>query len=340
MDNNSKINELIDFYKNATTEELTNKADKVCRDNYGDKVFLRGLIEFSNYCRMNCLYCGIRKDNKKVNRYRLSNNEILDTIRYGYKNGIKTFVLQSGEDDFFTTKDICNLLDDIKSLFPDVAVTLSCGVKKKSDYKDFKNSGADRYLLRFETSDRVLHNYLRSGFPFEKRIRALYDLKELGYETGSGFMVGLPQETEDIRIQNALLCHKLELDMVGIGPFIPHPDTPLKESIQQPIELTVRLTALIRLLLPKANIPATTAAGTLDKLGREKMLKAGANVLMPNLTPVTYKKDYLLYPNKICITEESESCISCLAKRVESVAKEISFERGDSISIKEKVIMR
>lgn len=336
LDNRTK--EIIDFYRNAKDDELIQEASKVCRANYGNKVFLRGLIEFSNYCRMNCLYCGIRRDNTNVKRYRLTKEEIIEAVKSGYEKGIKTFVLQSGEDNDYTINELCQIISNIKEkISENIAITLSCGVKTKEEYKALKNAGADRYLLRFETSDKKLHEYLRGGFSFEMRIKAILDLKELGYETGSGFMVGLPGETEEIRINNAILCKNLELDMVGIGPFIPHPDTPLKDSIQQSIDLTVRLTALVRLLLPEANIPATTAAGTIHKYGREKMLKAGANVLMPNFTPVKYKIHYLLYPGKICLFEEVEECFDCLAKRVESVGKQIVLERGDSISYIKKV---
>ncbi len=300
MNKNINFESIIDFYKNSSLEELSKKADSICRENYGNKVFLRGLIEFSNYCKMDCLYCGIRKSNTKVRRYRLTEEEILSTVKMGFNMGFRTFVLQSGEDEFFTTKVMAGIIDKIKNATAgETAITLSCGVRSKSDYKTFKEAGADRYLLRFETSDPILHSYLRNGIPLKSRLRALYALKELGYETGSGYMLGLPGETEKIRIENALLCAKLELDMVGIGPFIPHPDTPLANSKKMPLELTLRATALLRLLLPETNIPATTAAGSLRPDGRERMLAAGANVLMPNLTPSPYRRNYLLYPGKI-----------------------------------------
>ena len=326
------VEESIELYKNAPTEELTAKADEVCRSNYSNKVWLRGLIEFSNHCSMDCLYCGIRKSNDNVNRYRLDEKEIIETIKSGMAAGLKTFVLQSGEDPFFNNKRLCDLVEKIRNTVgSDLAITLSCGIKTKEEFNDLKTAGADRYLLRFETSDEKAHAYLRNGIPFKKRLKALYDLRELEYEVGSGYMLGLPGETEEIRIKNAMLCYDLKLDMIGIGPFIPHPDTPLYASVQAPIELTIRAVALLRLLLPVSNIPATTAAGSLDPVGREKMLRAGANVLMPNITPMKYKKNYLLYPNKICLDENGLECISCLSFRVQRIGKEIDLGRGDSL---------
>ncbi|MBN2545177.1 MAG: [FeFe] hydrogenase H-cluster radical SAM maturase HydE [Spirochaetes bacterium] len=331
------LKDIINFYKNTSTDDLAKTADNICTINYGKNIFIRGLLEFSNYCNMNCLYCGIRKDNKKVNRYRMSIEDIIKTVKKGYQSGIKTFVLQSGEDHYYTIEKLCLIIKKIKeSTNFNAAVTLSCGIKTRKQYLELKKAGCDRYLLRFETSDEKLHKYLRNGVTLKKRINAIMDLKDLGFETGSGYMVGLPGENETTRINNALLCKKLELDMVGIGPFIPHNDTPLKESIQENIELVVRATSLVRLLLPYANIPATTASGTLDKIGREKMLKAGANVLMPNINDEKYKKNYLLYPGKICIEESGSQCLSCLNKRVSDISKNIVMDRGDSLSFLNK----
>lgn len=331
------IEEIIEFYKSASMEELVLKADEECRRYYSNKVWLRGLIEFSNYCAMDCLYCGIRKSNQNVLRYRLSEDEILLSIKSGMSAGLKTFVLQSGEDPFFNNKKLCGLVEKIRNnIGMDLALTLSCGIKTRDEFKDLKSAGVNRYLIRFETSDEKVHAYLRNGIPLRKRLKALNDLKELGYETGSGYMLGLPGETDEIRIKNAILCYDLKLDMIGIGPFIPHPDTPLYDSKQEPIELTIRSVALLRLLLPESNIPATTAAGSLDPAGREKMLKAGANVLMPNITPTEFKKNYLLYPNKVCLDENGLECISCLSFRVRQAGKEIDFDRGDSLRWKER----
>ena len=324
--------DILGFYRTASDDELYAKADQVCRENYKGKVYLRGLIEFSNYCSQDCLYCGIRRSNAGVNRYRLTEEEILESVEEGYNRDFRTFVLQSGEDPYFTTERLCRLIGRIKSINDDIAVTLSAGIRSRQSYSDLKQSGCDRYLIRFETSDPGLHRYLRGGITLSRRMRALSDLRELGFEVGSGFMVGLPGETEEIREKNALLCHEYGFNMVGIGPFIPHPDTPLAGSQQQPVELALRAVALVRLLLPGANLPATTAAGTLDPDGREKMLSAGANVLMPNITPVRFKKDYLLYPNKICIEESGFECVGCLSGRAAAIDKQLSFERGDSVS--------
>ena len=324
--------EIIDFYRHASDPELFSRADHVCRENYGRKVFLRGLVEFSNHCTQDCLYCGIRKSNCNVHRYRLTEDEIVETVIEGYEGGFRTFVLQGGEDPCFTTERLCRLIARIKSIDDDAAVTLSAGIRSRESFRSLKGAGCDRYLIRFETSDPGLHRYLRGGITLDRRLRALADLKDLGFEVGSGFMTGLPGETEETRVKNALLCHEYGFDMVGIGPFIPHPGTPLAGALQQPVELSLRAVALVRLLLPLANIPATTAAGTLDRDGRERMLSAGANVLMPNITPVRFKKDYLLYPNKICLEENGFESVEILGKKAELIDRELSFERGDSLS--------
>jgi biotin synthase len=324
---------IIDFYKEVDTETLIVEAAKVCQKVHGNGVWLRGLIEFSNYCAQDCLYCGIRRSNNKVTRYRLNEKEILETVKSGYQQGLRSFVLQSGEDPCFQASVLAGIVEKIRNGFPNAAIVLSCGVKTEEEYRLLKKAGADRYLLRFETSDPALHAKLRGGIPLERRLKALSDLKEADYQVGSGYMVGLPGETEKIRIQNALLCAKLELDMAGIGPFIPNPDTPLNEAKQEDIILTIRATALLRLLMPKTHIPATTAAGSLDKFGREKMILAGANVLMPNITPIAYRKHYLLYPGKICIEESGEQCLGCLALRMKSIGREIQSGRGDALAL-------
>jgi len=325
--------ELLYLYDNCTIEELSVKANEICLKNYGNKVFLRGLIEFSNYCDKDCLYCGIRNSNGNVKRYRLTEDEIINAVTEGFKSGLKTFVLQSGEDEYFTIDKLAKIIEQIKTNTDgQAALTLSVGIKTKKEFNELKKAGADRYLLRFETSDEKLHSYLRNGISLKRRLQALTDLKDLDFEVGSGFMVGLPDETDNIRLNNLMLSQEFGFDMVGIGPFIPHQETPLKDAKQEPLELTIKMVSLLRMVLPFSNIPATTAAGSLSPEGREKMLSAGANVLMPNITPVGYKKDYLLYPGKICLDEDGFQCISCLDKRIKIVNKEISFGRGDSIS--------
>ncbi|MCL2792387.1 MAG: [FeFe] hydrogenase H-cluster radical SAM maturase HydE [Spirochaetaceae bacterium] len=332
LNNNGEIQETINYYKTATTEDLCKRAASLCETIHGKDIILRGLIEFTNYCDQDCLYCGIRKSNSNAVRYRIDEDEIIKTVATGYNAGLRTFVLQGGEDSFYTSDKICRILEQIKKITEyNASVTLSIGVKSREDYKRFKEAGADRYLIRFETSDPKLYQKIKVNSSFERRITAIRDIRELGYEAGSGYMTGLPGETEEIRINNALLCKELDLDMVGVGPFIPSNNTPLAASPQMPLEHTIRATALLRLLLPKAHIPATTAAGTVDPLGREKMVKAGANVLMPNITPVELKKHYLIYSGKICLDENGSAIINDLALRMASIDRKITFSRGTAL---------
>ena len=323
--------ELSDLFYNASTEELVAMGNRVCREVHGRDVLLRGLLEYTNYCTSNCLYCGIRKGNHTVHRYRIEPEDIVEAARIGFERGLRTFVLQGGEDPVFTTDKICRVIEDLKKMSGgDAAVTLSCGMKSREEYRRLASAGGDRFLLRFETSDPNLHAYLRNGITLEKRLRSLDDIREAGFQTGSGFMLGLPGETAETRLNNILLSQELQLDMVGIGPFIPHPETPLKDAEQLGLEESIRGVALLRLALPEAHIPATTAAGTLVPDGREQMIQAGANVLMPNLTQVDYKKDYLLYPGKICLEESGIQCIGCLSMRVKPLDRELSFNKGDA----------
>lgn len=332
------FNKIEELFFEQTTENIIQLANMVCSEIYGEKVFLRGLIEFSNQCNANCLYCGIRKENKNIPRYTMTNEEIFEVVKKGYESGLKTFVLQSGENNTtLSHRNLCNLTTEIKKHFSDIAITLSCGYFNKTQLKNLKDAGVDRYLIRFEVADEKIYTYLKNGEKLSKRIEMLYNLKELGFETGSGFMVGLPGETDLVLLQNLKLCYDLNLDMVGIGPFIPHPDTPLKNATLQPLEKTLKMVALLRILLPYSNIPATTAAGSIDILGREKMLSSGANVLMPNITPIKYKQNYVLYPNKICINENGFGCIKCLEKRVTAIKKEISFEIGTSKNFNRRI---
>lgn len=324
---------LVQAFKDGRHDFIQNEARTICEESYGNKVFVRGLVEFSNYCSINCHYCGIRRDNDNVERYRMNKASILASVEKGLEKDIKTFVLQGGEDPAFTAELLADIVSDIKHLSgKSAAVTLSCGIKSKKDYELLKNAGVNRYLIRFETSDPELHKQIRDGISLERRLQALLDLRDLGFEVGSGYMTGLPGETDETRLNNALLCKALDLDMVGIGPFIPHPETPLGTATQEKLELAIQGTAMLRALLPKANIPATTAAGSLEPDGREQMLWAGANVLMPNMTPVGVKKDYLLYPGKICLDEEGSQCIGCQSMRVKTIGKELSFDRGNSLN--------
>ncbi len=322
--------EIADLYYNCPTEELKSIGKKITVKNHGKSILLRGLIEFTNYCDRNCLYCGIRKQNNSVERYRLDKNQIIEIVRLGYERGLRTFVLQGGEDPYFSTDYLCEITKAIKDYTGDsAAITLSCGIRSRSQYRELADAGADRYLIRFETANPELHSHIRQNISLDRRLKAIETLKEEGFQVGSGYMIGLPEETDEDRIDNIMLAGKLELGMAGIGPFIPHPDTPLAGSVQHPIELSVRSTALLRMVLPKTHIPATTAAGTLDPMGREMMIEAGANVLMPNITPIEAKKNYLLYPGKICLDESGIQCIGCLSLRVKPLDRELSFAKGD-----------
>lgn len=317
-------------------EPLAEAADIRRRENYGDKVYIRGLIEFTNYCRNNCYYCGIRRDNKKAERYRLTKDEILLCCDEGYKLGFRTFVMQGGEDPYYTDEMICDIVSKIKSRYPDCAVTLSIGEKPRESYQAFFDAGADRYLLRHETADPEHYGKLHpEAMSLENRKRCLFDLKEIGYQVGSGFMVGSPYQTTENLISDLRFLQKLQPDMIGIGPYITHADTPFAEFKSGNVMLTLRLVSILRLMFPYALIPSTTALGTIHPQGRELGLKAGANVVMPNLSPVSVRKLYSLYENKICTGEEAAQCRGCLERRVESVGYKIVTDIGNVRKIEE-----
>ena len=316
----------------AHDEALRAAADAVRRAHYGDAVFLRGLIEFSSYCRQNCLYCGLRAGNKNAERYRLSREEILACCEEGYALGYRTFVLQSGEDPYYTDEMICDIVSSIKKTYPDCAVTLSIGEKPRESYERYFAAGADRYLLRHETADPAhyarLHPDSMSG---ENRRRCLFDLKEIGFQVGAGFMVGSPYQTTDNIIADLRFLQALQPDMIGIGPFISHKDTPFRDAENGTAALTLRLLSILRLLFPYVLLPSTTALGTIDPNGREKGLLAGANVVMPNLSPVRVRQQYAIYDNKICTGEESAQCRGCLERRIERAGYRAVTDRGDVI---------
>ena len=293
--------EIVDILSSPDTD-IFKEADAVRKKYVGDGVHLRGLIEFSNICKCNCLYCGLQSSNKHVNRYRLSKDEILNIAKKGVDDGFKTIVLQSGEDEFFNTKLMCEIISEIKNL--GVALTLSIGEKSFEDYKAFKDAGADRYLLRIETTDKNLYKKMHPYANFDNRMRCLYDLKKLGYETGTGCLVGLPEETLESLAEDILFFKELDADMIGIGPFIPHPDTPLKNENNGSLDLAIKVMAVTRILLKDINIPATTAMESLRSDGRLLALQSGANVVMPNLTDDCHKKMYEIYPNKISATKQ------------------------------------
>lgn len=312
------------------TEILAKEADRIRREIYGDEVYVRGLIEFTNYCKNNCYYCGIRRDNQKVNRYRLNSNEILACCEEGYSLGFRTFVLQGGEDFHYSDKEICSIIERVKTKFPECAVTLSIGERSRQSYQAYFDAGADRYLLREETADE---NHYYRLHPKEmssiKRKRCLWDLKAIGYQVGAGFMVDSPFQTTENLICDLRFLQELQPDMIGIGPYLIHSETPFSKYRNGDLRKTLRLISILRLLFPYALIPATTALGTIDPQGREKGLKAGANVLMPNLSPVYVRKKYELYNNKICTGDEAAQCRKCLENRVKSAGYKIVTTRGD-----------
>lgn len=313
-------------------EMLRKEAFALCRKYYGNKVYIRGLIEFTNYCKNNCYYCGIRRDNRNVRRYRLTEEEILSCCREGYALGYRTFVLQGGDDPYFTDERMTELIRRIKENHPDCAITLSIGEREKESYRKFREAGADRYLLRHETADEAHYRSLHpQEMSLSHRMQCLYDLKELGYQVGAGFMVGSPGQTLVNIADDLLFLHRLQPEMVGIGPFIPHHDTRYAGEKAGSVDMTIFLLSVIRILLPKVLLPATTALGTMDPFGREKGLLAGANVVMPNLSPEKNRKDYSLYDNKICTGEEAAQSIAALRKKVESVGCQVVTDRGDAL---------
>lgn len=314
------------------SEYLFSKARKVRETYYGKDVYARGLIEFTNYCKNDCYYCGIRKSNKNTCRYRLTMEEIMECCRIGYDLGFRTFVLQGGEDPEYSDEKIIELIVAIKRDFPDCALTLSVGERMYETYAAFLGAGADRYLLRHETAApehyRKLHPPKMSC---EERKKNLFNLKKLGFQTGAGFMVGSPWQTPECIAEDLLFLKELQPDMIGIGPFLPHHETPFAQMEKGSLELTLFLLGMLRLLFPKVLLPATTALGTINPRGRELGILAGANVVMPNLSPTSVRKKYSLYDDKICTGDEAAECSQCLQKRMESIGYRIVVSRGDAL---------
>ena len=312
-------------------EELAHQLARECTEKYyGRGVYTRGLIEFTNYCKNNCHYCGIQRGNKEVERYRLSKEEILSCCEEGYRLGFRTFVLQGGEDPYFTDEKIVEIVQAIKKAFPDCAVTLSIGEKSRASYEKYFLAGADRYLLRHETADKEHYQYLHpKELSWEHRMRCLQDLKDIGFQVGCGFMVGSPHQTAKTLAKDLYFIQEFQPDMCGIGPFIPQHATVFAKETAGTLQDTLFLLSLLRLIHPNMLIPATTALGTIDKRGRELGILSGANVLMPNLSPTAVRKKYLLYDNKICTGDESAQCRACLSRRMESVGAHLLVDRGD-----------
>lgn len=319
--------EIIDILKNNDKNEwLFSLADKVRRENVGDEVHLRGLIEFSNICHCFCKYCGLRCENKELDRYRILPDDIVKYAKKAVEMGYKTIVLQSGEDAFYTKEILCDIIRRIKEF--DVALTLSIGERSFEDYKAFRDCGADRYLIRIETTDKDLYKKMHPNMDFDNRLRCLNDLKKLGYEVGTGCLVGLPEQTVESLADDILFFKEINADMVGIGPFIAHPHTPLKDMPNGDFTLALKVMALTRILLKNINIPATTAMETLNPNGRIIALQSGANVVMPNVTTTEYRAKYEIYPNKICINENPSQCFNCIGGKIRSIGRTISTDYG------------
>lgn len=323
--------ELIEGRDAGASELLASLANEKRKAVFGNAIYTRGLIEISSICKNNCLYCGIRRDNRQAERYRLTKDEILACADEGYGLGFRTFVLQGGEDAYFTDAVLCDIVSALKSAHPDCAVTLSMGERSRESYKALYDAGADRYLLRHETADPKHYAMLHPAeMSYENRMRCLIDLKEIGYQVGCGFMVGSPGQTAAMLAKDLAFIKSFEPDMCGIGPFIPHRNTPFGGEKQGTLELTLFLLSVIRLTLPKVLLPATTALGTIDPQGREKGILAGANVVMPNLSPVSVRKKYELYDNKICTGEESAQCRGCLEAKMKTIGCTLAVDRGDA----------
>jgi biotin synthase len=327
--NNLKREEIIELLAlpGSYTPQLLEAADRVRKEQVGDEIFLRGIIEFSNQCDRNCLYCGLRQSNSNLSRYRMSEDEIVATAQEIKKSRVPTVVLQSGEDSFYTTDMICRLIERIRNE-TDLIITLSIGERSRDDYKAFQQAGANRYLLKHETADKEIYKFLRPGCKWENRLQCLRWLKELGFETGTGNMVGLPGQTLETLADDLLIMKLLNADMLGIGPFIAHPDTPLAGIGHDDLELTLRVLAVARLITRNTNIPATTALGTLHPQGRLLALQAGANVVMPDFTPEIYKSRYDIYPGRKDVGSAND-IISRLEKDFHTIGRTLQYSVGN-----------
>ncbi|MGE5614686.1 MAG: [FeFe] hydrogenase H-cluster radical SAM maturase HydE [Bacillota bacterium] len=321
---------LLDGFDENIMQYLFSKSRAAADRVFGNKIYMRGLIEFTNYCKNDCYYCGIRRGNHNAERYRLKKEEILSCCEQGYSLGFRTFVLQGGEDLWYTDEKLVDIISSIRNAYPDCAITLSIGEKTYGQYLAYYKAGANRYLLRHETANGEhysrLHPRAQSA---ENRKRCLYYLKEIGYQVGAGFMVGSPWQTTENLAEDLLFIKSLKPHMIGIGPFIPHKDTRFAGFPSGRLELTLFLIGILRLMMPNALIPATTALGTIHPSGRELGILAGANVVMPNLSPAGVRKKYALYDNKICTGEEAAECHSCLQERMRKIGYELVVDRGD-----------
>ena len=326
--------EFLDLLGNLSVNDepyLYERARAVQNESYGKAVFLRGLIEFTNICRNDCYYCGIRRSNQKAERYRLSEEQIFQCCEQGYALGFRTFVLQGGEDPNFSDSRMVPLVRTIRQKYPDCAITLSLGERSRESYQALYDAGADRYLLRHETANEEHYRYLHPAeLSLQNRKNCLFALREIGYQVGAGMMIGAPGQTTEHLVEDLRFLQKLRPHMIGIGPFIPHQDTPFHAEEPGTLRDTLHLLAILRLLFPKVLLPATTALGTIHPQGRELGILAGANVIMPNLSPANVRGKYLLYDGKICTGDEAAECHSCMERRMEKIGYYISADRGDS----------
>lgn len=329
-----ELKELIEYTGNC--DYLHSEADKVRRQNYGTDVYIRGLIEISNYCKNNCYYCGIRAGNTNVERYRLSYEDILHCCEIGYELGFRTFVMQGGEDPFFDDDTMCKIISAIRTKYPDCAITLSLGEKSYESYKAFFDAGANRYLLRHETADDIHYNKLHpETMKLSDRKKCLYNLKKIGFQTGAGFLVGSPYQTTENIISDFRFLQELQPEMIGIGPFLSHKDTPFAHFENGSAQQCIKFLSILRLMFPKVLLPSTTALGTALPDGREQGIKAGANVVMPNLSPTQYRKLYGLYDNKICTGNEAAECLLSLRESIGSIGYRVVIDRGDFAGMKQ-----
>ena len=325
---------LIDNRDDESACLLREKADKARRRVYGNKVFIRGLIEISNICKNDCLYCGIRKGNRSCQRYRLSEEDILTCCKEGYGLGFRTFVMQGGEDGFFTDEVMCSIIRKIKKSYPDCAVTLSLGERSEESYRRLFEAGADRYLLRHETADKEHYGKLHpKNLSWDKRMDCLRNLKKIGFQTGCGFMVESPLQTSEQLAKDLKFVEEFSPEMCGIGPFIPHNETVFRDEKAGSCELTCYLLSIVRLIKPTILLPSTTALGTIDKEGREKGILSGGNVVMPNLSPLSVRKKYMLYEGKISTDEEAAENLARLKEKISAIGFEVVTERGDFIKV-------
>lgn len=322
--------QLLSERSEETDQYARDLGNKVRQQIYGNDIYVRGLVEFTNYCKNDCYYCGIRRSNKNAQRYRLTEEDILLCCQQGYELGFRTFVLQGGEDGYYTDERLLSIIHKIKAEYPDCALTLSIGEKSEESYRDYREAGVDRYLLRHETADEKHYGKLHpSSMSCEHRKNCLRTLKKLGFQTGAGFMVGAPYQRVENLADDFLFLKELNPEMVGIGPFIPHQDTPFHGEKSGTLEDTLFYLALLRLMLPHVLLPATTALGTIHPKGRELGVLSGANVVMPNLSPVSVRKKYMLYDGKICTGDEAAECRHCLSRRMEQIGCQIVSDRGD-----------